>query len=76
VEVANPTSHPDLNFSDLFSESYYDERYLETSTPGALYFAGTTTAEGGELWASDGTPAGTTMVEDFNLGAGHGVPID
>ena len=33
---------------------------------GKFYFAGTTAAEGIELWVTDGTPAGTVLVKDIN----------
>lgn len=35
---------------------------------GKFYFAGTTVAEGIELWVTDGTPAGTLLVKDINPG--------
>ncbi|HNR16358.1 MAG TPA: CARDB domain-containing protein [Chitinophagaceae bacterium] len=35
---------------------------------GFLYFAATTTANGNELWKTDGTSAGTVMVKDINPG--------
>ncbi len=37
---------------------------------GELYFRGTTTAEGAELWKTDGTEAGTVLVVDINPGTG------
>ncbi len=39
---------------------------------GAIYFAETDTRDGRELWRSDGTGAGTTMVKDIEPIAGHG----
>ena len=38
------------------------------------YFRATTCAEGGELWRTDGTAAGTTMVKDLNPGAAGSEP--
>ncbi len=35
---------------------------------GRLYFSGNTFGEDGELWQSDGTTAGTTLVRDINPG--------
>jgi ELWxxDGT repeat protein len=35
---------------------------------GILYFTATTAASGKELWKTDGTPAGTTMVKDITAG--------
>lgn len=37
---------------------------------GSLYFSGSTPATGEELWMSDGTSAGTTIVQDYILGPG------
>jgi ELWxxDGT repeat protein len=36
---------------------------------GLLYFRGTDAAHGNELWKSDGTESGTTLVDDINNGA-------
>src|SRR5688500_3712984 len=36
-------------------------------------FIATTASEGIELWRTDGTPAGTTLVKDVNHGAANGV---
>jgi ELWxxDGT repeat protein len=41
---------------------------------GKFYFAGKTTNEGIELWATDGTPGGTAMVKDINNGPGDSNP--
>ena len=41
---------------------------------GAVYFAGSDTAHGSELWKTDGTPAGTVRVTDLNPGAGSANP--
>jgi ELWxxDGT repeat protein len=38
-----------------------------TNVNGTLFFVGTTPANGDELWKSDGTAAGTTMVKDINV---------
>jgi ELWxxDGT repeat protein len=35
---------------------------------GILYFTATTAGSGKELWKTDGTPAGTTMVKDITAG--------
>src|SRR5262249_59482779 len=41
---------------------------------GIAYFSATTTGAGSELWRSDGTEAGTTLVKDINPGAGGSGP--
>ena len=40
-----------------------------TVVNGILYFAGDNAARGSDLWRSDGTEAGTTMVKDFGPGS-------
>ena len=39
-----------------------------TAFNGQLYFVATNEANGTELWKSDGTKAGTTLVKDINTG--------
>jgi ELWxxDGT repeat protein len=41
---------------------------------GKLIFAGTTLATGTELYITDGTPAGTSLVKDINTGAASSAP--
>jgi ELWxxDGT repeat protein len=41
-----------------------------TAYQGQLYFVGNDGATGNELWRTNGTPAGTTMVANINPGAG------
>lgn len=43
---------------------------------GKLYFAGTNAANGLELWATDGSDAGTVLVKDINPGAAGSAPAD
>ena len=45
-----------------------------TNVDGTLFFAAADGLHGVELWKSDGTPAGTTLVKDIRPGAGHSVP--
>lgn len=42
-----------------------------TAVNGALYFSGSTTADGAELWTSDGTAAGTVMLKDLDAGGSN-----
>lgn len=39
-----------------------------------LYFSGKTAAGGTELWVTDGTDAGTTLVKDIKTGTGNSYP--
>jgi ELWxxDGT repeat protein len=45
-----------------------------TAYNGKLYFDARTDAEGRELWSTDGTSAGTTMVKDMWAGPGSSQP--
>jgi ELWxxDGT repeat protein len=47
--------------------------YLYTTTE--LFFAATTAADGVELWRSDGTTAGTKIVQDINPGTEDADPV-
>ena len=51
-----------------------DSPQFLTSVNNTLYFSGRTTAEGHELWKSDGTSSGTVLVKDIQAGSsGSGV---
>jgi ELWxxDGT repeat protein len=50
----------------------YPERL--TAVNGALFFSGDDGIHGEELWKSDGTEAGTVLVEDINPGSGSSGP--
>lgn len=41
---------------------------------GSIYFAATNSATGTELWKSDGTPAGTSLVKNITPGSGGSFP--
>jgi ELWxxDGT repeat protein len=41
---------------------------------GKTYFSGKSAAEGDELWVTDGTPAGTTLVKDIRTGSSPSYP--
>ncbi len=43
-------------------------------TPGKWIFSGNTSANGQELWITDGTTAGTLLLKDIYAGAGSGMP--
>ena len=45
-----------------------------TSINGFFYLRGTDSKHGTELWQSDGTVAGTTLVQDINPGTGSSDP--
>ena len=47
---------------------------LMVAMNGYLYFAASTAANGEELWRSDGTEAGTTLVKDINSGTTGSAP--
>jgi ELWxxDGT repeat protein len=44
-----------------------------TNVNGTAFFLANDSIHGKELWKSDGTPAGTTMVKDINTGTANGV---
>ena len=50
-------------------------KYL-TAVDGTLFFSAYTAEGGRELWKSDGTEAGTTLVKDINAGTGSSNPQD
>jgi ELWxxDGT repeat protein len=45
-----------------------------TNLNGTLYFTATDGVHGNELWKSNGTAAGTTLVKDINPGSGSSTP--
>jgi trimeric autotransporter adhesin len=45
-----------------------------TDVSGTVFFTASTPTFGTELWKSDGTPAGTVMVKDIQLGNGSSAP--
>lgn len=53
----------------------YSGIQLMTVAGGRVYFTATTSGYGGELWTSDGTPAGTAMIRDLVPGHIGGAPI-
>ncbi|MCB0450633.1 MAG: T9SS type A sorting domain-containing protein [Confluentibacter sp.] len=66
----DPTISYPLNLGSDITE------YCNNSILGnEMFFAGFTTANGYELWKSDGTVSGTVMVKDMTAGAGS-TPMD
>jgi ELWxxDGT repeat protein len=47
-----------------------------TRIGGTVYFSGATTAEGQELWKTDGTAAGTAMIKDILTGTAGSSPAE
>ena len=56
--------------------SVSDHSFPAYLTPfnGELYFVANDGTNGGELWKTDGTEAGTVMVKDINPGSDHSYP--
>lgn len=67
--------HPGV-FDGLGPSPYFEELYGPLVVyKDRLYFRATDTAHGTELWRSDGTEAGTVLVEDIESGAGSSHPF-
>jgi ELWxxDGT repeat protein len=71
----NPTDIPEIFIP--FSVDFVNGTFSQPLYQGNKFFftAGTMT-EGYELWISDGTLAGTSMVKDINSGTGNGIDIE
>ena len=65
LSVATGASGYDTEFAQ------WDDRYVWN---GELYFGGRTTNGDYELWTTDGTLAGTSLLKDINVGSGSGYP--
>ncbi|MBL7740340.1 MAG: T9SS type A sorting domain-containing protein [Chitinophagaceae bacterium] len=57
---------PGNSFTELSAAAQVEEDYDYGVMGGKLYFAGKTVAEGIELWVTDGTPGGTSLLKDIN----------
>ena len=76
-----------LNYGEVMAR-LLELIYLKTSTlelvtaglpilisfQGHLYFAADNGTQGEELWRTDGTPAGTILFKDINIGPGDSEP--
>ena len=70
--VAGPTMAPPAAQAQTAA---LDPRYI-TALGNAVYFTGTRAAEGAELWRSDGSALGTTLVKDMRPGPGSSSPAN
>jgi ELWxxDGT repeat protein len=62
------------SFTQLSSAVTVEQDYGFGFMNSKLYFAGKTVAEGIELWVTDGTPGGTTIVKNINPAAADSDP--
>ncbi len=67
--IAQPQLVKDVNPKSEFTGGSFP-RIISRLNNNTLLFAATSTSTGEELWKSDGTEAGTTLVKDINPGAG------
>jgi ELWxxDGT repeat protein len=70
----NDTSMTALMVKDIYTgtpSAFNTSNYDLTPLDGSLYFNASDGVRGAELWKSDGTPGGTLMVKDIELGE-HG----
>ena len=65
---SGPTGHP--------GASTTDPRPTFFASGGQLYFAATTSPRGSELWRTDGTTGGMTLVADVNTATADAVPAN
>lgn len=70
--LANTTVLKDINPGAADGIDLSNISYLYTTT--AFFFAANDGVNGNELWKTDGTNAGTTMVQDINLDAADADP--
>ncbi|BBO31679.1 hypothetical protein PLANPX_1291 [Lacipirellula parvula] len=72
--TAEGTQSLGVNLRTLTSGT--SDAYLMTNVGGTLYFNGYDALHGSELWRSDGTVAGTSMVADLNPNQASGNPTE
>ena len=71
--AASPQAQPAL-LRDIYTGTSSSNPLGFTSFGGALYFQATDGTSGVELWRTDGTTDGTTLVRDINPGTGSSTP--
>ena len=81
--VSDGTSEGTQLVKDIYPGNNNDYGYANSSSPynltefnNKLYFSARDGENGGELWVSDGTAAGTKLVEDINPGNSNSNPFD
>ncbi|HWB28774.1 MAG TPA: ELWxxDGT repeat protein [Chitinophagaceae bacterium] len=62
------------NTKEFTTKATYNDTGGVAIINNKLYFSGTNTAGGTELWVTDGTDAGTSIVKDINPGAASSHP--
>lgn len=76
-DPANPATAPvDLGTATDAVGDDFDDWESRTVFEGELYFSGQHASLGDELWATNGTVAGTRLVKDINTGSGSSSPGD
>lgn len=77
--ISVPATHADESapsmIQDVNTRNIGSDPHDLIAVGQTLYFTASTSAEGRELWKSDGTEAGTVLVKDINPGAGDGFSV-
>ncbi len=72
IDPGTNSSYPTLMLAYEFN--YNNSTFTNPLYQGTkFFFQGTTTANGTELWVSDGTASGTKIVKDINVAAANGL---
>lgn len=69
----NPSATTPSQLADVYSGGGSDAAVIG-STDSAVFFQAASNAEGVELWKTDGTASGTSLVKDIESGAGDSTP--
>lgn len=76
-DPANPATAPvDLGAATNAEADGFDDWESRVVFEGEMYFSGRHVSLGDELWATDGTVAGTRLVKDIYTGANSSTPGD